>query len=176
MQQLLDRPVRLRSKQRHYQTATDIQHSVVAPRIARAVGFGARNRVLVRLPEASESVLSARLLKGISRDDLWSPSGEGQEVLVVFDAGDLEKPVVVGLLASEDEETSAQHLRKADSITDSKTPPQQVVIEALAELMLKCGSGSITLRKDGKIVLRGTHLLARASGPIRIKGGHVEIN
>jgi hypothetical protein len=49
-------------------------------------------------------------------------------------------------------------------------------LEAQEEIVLKCGEGSITLRKDGKIIIKGTHLLSRASGPNRIKGGSVQIN
>ena len=44
------------------------------------------------------------------------------------------------------------------------------------EIVLECGEGSITIRKDGKIVIKGTHLLSRAAGVNRIKGGQVNIN
>ncbi len=53
---------------------------------------------------------------------------------------------------------------------------KRICFEAREEIVLRCGKGSITLRKDGKIVIRGTHLLSRAAGVNRIKGGQVNIN
>lgn len=53
---------------------------------------------------------------------------------------------------------------------------KRVVIEAQEEIELKCGQGSITIRKDGKIVVKGTNLLSRSSGPNRIKGGSINLN
>jgi hypothetical protein len=42
--------------------------------------------------------------------------------------------------------------------------------------VLRCGEGSITLTRDGKIVLRGKHIVTHASGVNRIRGGSVELN
>jgi hypothetical protein len=122
-------------------------------------------------------VASARLVKGVRREDLFEAGDSTVEALVVFDGGRSDKPIIIGLLQSDDE--AAESLTKPSPLKPAagNTPAQEsVLIEALAELVLKCGVGSLTLRKDGKIVLRGTHLLSRSSGPIRIKGGHVEIN
>ncbi len=44
------------------------------------------------------------------------------------------------------------------------------------DLELKCGRASITLRYDGRIELRGTHILSASRGPIRIKGATVALN
>lgn len=113
----------------------------------------------------------ARVVKGIRWEDLVATDGSMVEALVMFDGGRLDKPIIIGLLQSNDD--MAENLTKSPT---GKSIPQTVLIEALAEMVFKCGAGSLTLRKDGKIVLRGTHLLSRSSGPIRIKGGHVEIN
>lgn len=53
---------------------------------------------------------------------------------------------------------------------------ERLVLSAEKEIVLRCGEASITLRADGKIILRGTHLLQRSSGPLRLKGGSVSIN
>ncbi len=53
---------------------------------------------------------------------------------------------------------------------------ESLVLEAEQELVLRCGKASITLTRDGRIVLRGTHVLQRSSGPVRIKGASVDIN
>jgi hypothetical protein len=143
--------------------------------IARVDRVDASGRVLVRLADTAEPVV-ARLIEGINRARLFNTTGAGREVLVFLDGGRMEKPVIVGLLELETAEAVTVHSTGHKPETAAGSRQERVLIEALAELVLKCGTGSITLRKDGKIILRGTHLLSRSSGPIRIKGGHVEIN
>lgn|GEM_PF-553735 len=53
---------------------------------------------------------------------------------------------------------------------------QRVNITGQEEIILQCGEASITLRKDGKIVIRGKSLLNRASGVNRIMGASVQVN
>ena len=63
-----------------------------------------------------------------------------------------------------------------DQAIEARLDGKHLLIEAEDEIELRCGKGSITIRKDGKIVVKGTHILSRASGPHRIKGGNVSIN
>jgi hypothetical protein len=99
-------------------------------------------------------------------------------VLVVFEAGDPEKPIILGLVADPLDELIAfdGHSELTEEPKDIVFDGRRMTIEAHEEIVLKCGEGSITLRKDGKIIIKGTHLLSRASGPNRIKGGSVQIN
>jgi hypothetical protein len=53
---------------------------------------------------------------------------------------------------------------------------RRLVLDARDEIVLRCGRSTIELRVDGKIIIRGTHLLSRSSGINRIKGGAVSIN
>ncbi|HKM56274.1 MAG TPA: hypothetical protein VJY33_22910, partial [Isosphaeraceae bacterium] len=55
-------------------------------------------------------------------------------------------------------------------------PPDELIFEAKQSLTLKCGEGSITLRGDGKILIKGKDLVSRAQRMNRIKGGAVAIN
>ncbi len=59
-----------------------------------------------------------------------------------------------------------------NTVVDGK----KITLEAENKIVLKCGKGSITIQKDGKIVVKGTNLLSRSSGINRIKGGSVGIN
>lgn len=142
--------------------------------VAQVTGLNARGAVLVQVPGLPGPSV-ARMLKGVRREDLFDSQGVGEEVLLAFDGGCLNRPIIIGILEREQPDTEEPKRAEFDVVA-SGSRKERVFIEALAELVLKCGAGSITLRKDGKIVLRGTHLLSRASGPIRIKGGHVEIN
>jgi hypothetical protein len=120
----------------------------------------------------------ARLLEGIDRAALARKGSVGREVLLVFDGGDPEKPVIVGLL-----EDPLEALVRLEVSDEGREGPKEIlvdgdrlVVEAREEIVLRCGEGSIRIRKDGKIVLRGTHLLSLSAGPNRIKGGSVNIN
>src|SRR5262245_19211651 len=53
---------------------------------------------------------------------------------------------------------------------------RRVVVEAQDEIVLRCGEASVTLRRNGRIVVRGTYVETRSKGVNRIKGGTVQIN
>lgn len=158
------------------QGTLDLQASRLNPCVGRIVGVSESMAILVEW--ACSGPKEARLLSGISRGELSKPQSLGREALLVFDGGDPERPIIVGLLAEPLEGliafeiTGHQEDRPECAVIDGK----RLTLEAQEEIVLKCGEGSITLRKDGKIVIKGTHLLSRASGPNRIKGGSVQIN
>jgi hypothetical protein len=63
-------------------------------------------------------------------------------------------------------------VKPLDAIVDGR----RVVLHAADEILLECGASSILLRKDGKIVLKGTQIVSRASGRHKIRGSSVQIN
>ena len=63
-------------------------------------------------------------------------------------------------------------MQTAEATLDGK----RVVLEAADEIVLRCGEASITLRRNGRVVIRGTHVESRSRGVNRIKGGAVQIN
>jgi hypothetical protein len=65
---------------------------------------------------------------------------------------------------------------KAKEAKDVLVDGKRVTIEAETEVLLKCGKGSIQIRKDGKIIIKGTDLLSRSSGRQRIRGASVSVN
>lgn len=54
--------------------------------------------------------------------------------------------------------------------------PDTLVLEAKRSLTLRVGDGSITIREDGKILIKGEDLVSHARRLNRIKGGAVQIN
>jgi hypothetical protein len=42
--------------------------------------------------------------------------------------------------------------------------------------VLQCGSASLTLRRDGRVLIRGAYVETHSRGVNRIKGGSVKIN
>ena len=105
---------------------------------------------------------------------LWTPNAPrwddclGARVLLSFLNGDETQPIVLGLL-----EPPRTH-EAPDPRAETK--PETLRVQAGRELIIECGDAKISLRKDGRIEIRGTHLISRSSGPNKIKGGSVFIN
>ncbi|PRQ09213.1 type VI secretion system Vgr family protein [Enhygromyxa salina] len=53
---------------------------------------------------------------------------------------------------------------------------EKVIVEAAEEMVFKCGDASITLKKDGKIQIKGKDVLVKGSGNVVIKGQEVAEN
>jgi hypothetical protein len=53
---------------------------------------------------------------------------------------------------------------------------QRVVIEGRDEVVLRCGKASLTLRRNGQVLLRGINIRTEADEVHKIKGGKVQIN
>jgi uncharacterized protein involved in type VI secretion and phage assembly len=114
-----------------------------------------------------------------------TPYDIGKEVALLFENGDPQKPLLVGLIQNPLD--TAQRLqpspqKQAEIETDEQDNPyleldgERIELKAKQQMILKCGRASITLTKAGKILIRGTYLLNRSSGANRIKGGSVQIN
>jgi hypothetical protein len=83
--------------------------------------------------------------------------------VVVLREGGAGRPVVLGRIAAA--------VRRA-----AADPPATLVLEARENLTLRCGDGSITIRADGRILIKGRDLVSHARRMNRIKGGAVTIN
>lgn len=97
---------------------------------------------------------------------------DNSDVLVVFDGGDINKPIVTGFV---NKFIKARNL-SSQAVSVKKDKEETLVFEADKEIVLKCGKSSITLTKAGKVLIRGAYLLSRSSGVNRIKGGSVHLN
>jgi hypothetical protein len=142
------------------------------PAIARIVDMPATGIALVRIN--GESPLEARLVADLSR---FKPEVLlGQEVVLLFERNDPERPIAIALLQEPSEFSEALQFEPDADDLDARVDGKHVVIEASKKLELRVGKASIVIDELGKITIRGAHLLNRATGPIRIKGGHVDIN
>jgi hypothetical protein len=56
------------------------------------------------------------------------------------------------------------------------TNSDELVLQANQQITIRCGDGCITIRHDGKILIKGMDLVSKAARTNRIKGGSVEIN
>jgi hypothetical protein len=105
-----------------------------------------------------------------------------QKVVLLFENGDPTLPFVMGLIQESSPTPLVDALLEEQSRgpkpppTEAKVDGRRVVIEGKDEVVLQCGEASITLRRNGKVIVKGTYLESRATGTHRIKGGTVEIN
>lgn len=94
---------------------------------------------------------------------------EPREVVLLVDSRTSKPPVLLGLLQPLDADPSSGEL-------DARVDGQRVELEGRDEVVLVCGEASITLRRNGRILIRGVQVETRASGVNRIRGGSVAIN
>jgi len=133
--------------------------------VLRVEGVDTEGRPLVQ-PEGREAPCSA--------DVVWmkaAPAWDrctGLRVLVAFPDGEDGEPVVLGLL------DAPPHA--GDPGQKKKEKEKRVRIEGKEEVVIECGKSKISLRSDGRIEIRGGHLISRSSGPNKVKGATVHIN
>jgi hypothetical protein len=86
-------------------------------------------------------------------------------------------PVILGLIHDQlvAKKPSKRQTAKSKAV-EVRVDGDQLVLEAKQQIELRCGDSSITLRQDGKILIKGAELVSRASRSNRIKGASVEIN
>ncbi len=136
-------------------------------RIGKLVGFAKDGGPLVDTPGLPEGPIEAGFLDNtVSADDVLA----GARVLLLFDPNVDWKPVILGKIGSRlaPPKTALPVGIEADGRVLSLT--------AHHEIVLKCGKSSITLRKDGKLVIEGDQVVTRAARTNKIRGATVLIN
>jgi len=96
----------------------------------------------------------------------------GQQVVLMFENGDRARPIVMGVLRP----AAGWPLDHAPGQVEMDADGERMIVSAKQELVMRCGRASITLSRSGRVVIRGTHVISRASGANRIKGGAVLLN
>lgn len=94
---------------------------------------------------------------------LWSPADQG-------------RGVILGRIGPGRSESHVMNVDAETGAPSSSALPESITLEATDELTLRVGDGSITIRKDGKILIKGKDLVSHAQRMNRIKGGAVSIN
>lgn len=148
---------------------------VLVGRLA-AIGQGGEPRV--DFPGAPPDGVAARSMVAVGEAHI------DHEVALLFEGGDPQKPLIMGLMHRFQEApatSTAPSASTADAPARAAQPTvendgERLVFEAEKEIVLRCGQSSITLTRAGKILIRGAYVLTRSSGVNRIQGGSVQIN
>lgn len=154
----------------------------LAPHVGWLAAGSAPGRLLADWPGNPEGPVEARTVVPLDGPAVARAVRERRPVVLLFDRGDEQLPIVVGLVQSSTPLLDAvlgADLAPAAPATGTETEgadARRRHLSAADELVLSCGKASITLRRNGKVIIRGTYVETRAAGTNRIKGGAVKIN
>ena len=133
--------------------------------IGELVGMDAEATPLVLLP--GETIAHhARSVVDLHRDHI------GKNVALVFEANDCSRPIIIGVLR----EAQAWPATDRSGQVEVDVNRQRMIVSARNELVLRCGAASITLDREGRIIIRGKQVVSHSEGVNRIRGGSVQLN
>jgi len=160
-------------------------------KVGRLAAGSAPGRLMVDFDGNAHGPLAARTVVALDQRALDEAIALRRTVVLLFENADPRLPIVVGLIAA-DPGASLLGALLAPVVAPLPAPApvqaaaaapvvahvdgKRVVIEGEQEVVLKCGEASITLKRDGKLILRGAYVETHAKGVNRIKGGSVKIN
>jgi hypothetical protein len=147
----------------------------VGTRVGRVVSASA-GVATIEIPGVRGTV-AARVSAAIDDETLERAARDGQEAVLLFEEEDPARPLVVALLRSRTPHIDAILAGPVPAgDRDARVDGRTVLLEGHEEVVLRCGKASLTLRRDGTIVLRGVNVLSQAERVQKIRGGAVRIN
>jgi hypothetical protein len=147
-------------------------------RIGYIVGVSPEGGPLVEF-EGGVRAVPALTMVSAPRQTFEHAAAVRQQVVLLFDGGDPLRPIVAGFLAAAPQAADgAGTLEGAlPAVPDvAEVDGKRVCIEGKDEIVLRCGEASITLRRNGRLVIKGAYVESHSRGTNRIKGGTVQIN
>src|SRR5262245_61417339 len=138
--------------------------------IGTLVGCNALKQPLVSFAGAPNGAVVARIA-GYDPEFAAEPEQlAGRQVLLAFEGDDAQRPLIVGLVRESLAQLPPPAAKTSTSPTALGEPGQALTVngrslhfDAQEEIVFRCGQGSIMVRADGSIIIRGTKLLSRAS-------------
>lgn len=121
--------------------------------------------------EGAQGPIAARTIVPLDADVVAQAIAAGREVLLAFDGDRADAPIILGWL-----EPTTPASTPGGASVDATVDGKRVVIQGSDEIVLQCGLASITLRRNGRVVIRGVEVESRARGTNKVRGGSVLIN
>jgi Domain of unknown function (DUF6484) len=143
--------------------------------VGRVVGWDRKLGLLVDFPANPDGAVAARTTLRLELGEWVEAINRKREALLVFDRDDRREPILVGFL--EDLPGHDRQPQRAGKLElEARVDGRRVVLRGEEEIVLRCGAASITLCKDGRLIVRGTEVISHARGRNRITGGVIHIN
>ncbi len=136
-------------------------------------GFDSEGRLLFR-PDGDPNLrVPVGIGAALSDGAVVKAARQGARALVVRTVDPSPSWMLVGLIRD----------RVAASARDARAGELEVQVDgetlrltAENNIELRCGSASLTLRKDGKVVLSGTYIVSNSRGANKIRGATISLN
>jgi hypothetical protein len=96
----------------------------------------------------------------------------GRDVVVLVATAGPARPLVIGVERGD----VGWPMREQPAQVDVTADGERLVVEARAQLVLRCGKASLTLHADGRVEVRGDTIVSQASGANHVRGGSVQLN
>jgi len=144
------------------------ESSIAGVRVGTLVGMTAEGRMpLVIFPgQRGSAAVGSRAVLDLHGDHI------GRDVVLMFEDGDPGRPIVLGCLPRAEGWPVSERPGQVEVDADG----ERLMVSAKEQLVLRCGKASITLTKEGKVLIQGAYVSSRSSGVNRIKGGSVQLN
>jgi hypothetical protein len=159
----------------------DWLHGTVVPREGQGAasfltghlrGLDAEGRPIFQ-PEGSEERVPVAIGTELSDGVIVRAVRRERRAIVVRTADETPRWILIGLVRDRVGEKAREAKPGRLEVT---VDGEKVKLEAEHDIELKCGQASITLRYDGRIEVRGTHILSASRGPNRVKGATIALN
>ena len=146
------------------------------PRIGSVKTIDDKGHVFIDFPGNPFKHLTAALAINKSEMIALANNDSDARVFIYFEDNDLRRPVITGLVYETIDNQIEPEVMLTEPLNNLLIDGDRRVIEADEEIILSCGRSSITLKKNGKIIIRGTDLVSRSSGGNKIRGATVKVN
>jgi hypothetical protein len=137
-------------------------------RVGTLVGFTSDTHLplVVYADQPHAAALPARATLDLHADHI------GRQLTLLFENADPCLPIIVGCLQA----TNPMALPTLPGQVEVDRDGRRLVVSADEQIVLRCGKASITLTKEGKLIIQGAYVSSHSSGVLRINGGSVQIN
>lgn len=143
----------------------DIAHASGSLLFGTLVGLESSGLALVQVGKSAEDLVrSVRSIVELSTDNV------GSDLVLAHDRSHPESPVILGVIRPAGECGNTQRRLTVESEGET------LALSADREITIRCGQASLRLTQAGKIELRGTEIMTRATGANKIKGGSISLN
>lgn len=136
-------------------------------------GVDAEGRILFVPEDGSRSPLPVTIGVSLSDAALVKAARSGARALVLRASGAADRWVLVALLR---ERVSASARDAEPGKLELTVDGETVRIEADQQLELRCGRSKLLLRRDGRVVLSGSYVISKSTGPNKLKGATIALN
>ena len=153
---------------------------ISVPVVGWVAGYQIKRGVLVDYPDNPGPPLPARAVPSLDRRQIEAAEKDNLPVVLIFENEDPTLPIIMGLIAETKElpipSPSTELALSKELPREACVDGRRVLLTGEDEVELRCGKASITLRRNGAVIIKGTHVLSHSAGVNRIRGGSVQIN